>query len=74
MFGQLMLISGHAPTSLNSQPPFTAKHNEQCRINSGEIVVVVSNKPVESEFLVIVVNRCRLGPSRTLDQHMIKGN
>jgi hypothetical protein len=53
MFGQLMLISGHAPTSLNSQPPFTAKHNEQCRINSGEIVVVVSNKPVESEFLVL---------------------
>ena len=52
MFGQLMLIVG-SRASLNSQPPFTAKHNEQCQINSGEIVVVVSNKPVESEFLVL---------------------
>lgn len=53
MFGQLMLISGRAPTSLNSQPPFTAKHNEQCRIKSGEIVVVISDKAVESEVRVM---------------------
>jgi len=51
MFGQLMLIRRLA--LLNSEDPTSLKPNTEHRLNKGEIVFVISDEEVVTEFCVM---------------------
>ena len=52
MFGQLMLIRRRLAL-LNSEDPTSLKPNTEHRLNIGEIVFVISDEDVVSEFCVL---------------------
>lgn len=52
MFGQLMLIRQQLAL-LNSEDPTSLKPNTEHRLNKGEIVFVISDKDLVSEFCVL---------------------